>query len=222
MINTYKENINKLLAYYKEKQKLFSKIENERTNLYGTKPQDFVNLSPEERKEFNLKRATLYEQAQLARAQYLDADTAIKQNLKCLITTVGNMVLPHYIGNKIGEKTRQKIENEMRYYLPDINFRLFVDKKESELRFSISAFIIQGSITTINGTNKDKVFDIPEAIIKSPEFIEQSINETYMLKKEYYEEIKPKIEHILKEFKDKFPAAVKAGKVSFPNINIEA
>lgn len=230
MINTYKKKINTLLPYYKEKSTLFAKLREEYESLSKIKAVDFIKLSPTERKAHNIKRAELYEQSKLARARFTEADSAIRHNLKCLIATVGNMIIPRYIGMKVGEKTREKIENEMKYYLPDIcNFMLFVDKKEGKYSFTIGAFVIKGSTVHVNqraifeADKSDTVFDVPEAfVLESPELIERSIQESSLLEKEYYESVKPELEKILTALKEKYPVATKSGKIKFPDLNLNS
>lgn len=230
MINTYKKKINTLLPYYEEKSTQFVKLREEYESLSKIKAVDFIKLSPTERKAHNIKRAELYEQSELARARFTEADSAIRHNLKCLIATVGNMIIPRYIGMKVGEKTREKIENEMKYYLSDIcNFMLFVDKKEGKYSFTIGAFVIKGYTVHVNqraifeADKSDMVFDIPEAfVLESPELIERSIQESSLLEKEYYEAVKPELEKILKALKEKYPVATKSGKIKFPDLNLNS
>lgn len=228
MINTYKKKIKELLPYYEEKSTQFAKLREEYESLSKIKAVDFIKLSPTERKAHNIKRAELYEQSELARARVTKADSAIRHNLKCLIATVGNMIIPRYIGMKVGEKTRKKIENEMKYYLSDVcNFMLFIDKKEGKYSFTIGAFVIKGSTVHVNqravfeADKSDTVFDIPEAfVLESPELIERSIQESSLLEKEYYESVKPELEKILKALKEKYPVATKSGKFKFPDFNL--
>lgn len=228
MINTYKKKINTLLPYYEEKSTLFAKLREEYEDMSKIRAVDFIKLSPSERKAYNAKRAELYEQSELARARFLEANYAINYNLKCLLATVGNMIIPRYIGMKVGEKTKKKIENEMKYYLSDVcNFILLVDKEDGKYFFSISAFVIKGSIIHVNqrkifeAWKTDVVFGIPEAfVLESPELIEQSIQEASLLEKEYYESVKPELEKILETLKESYPAAVKSGKVKFPDLNL--
>lgn len=230
MINTYKKKIKEILPYYEEKSTQFVKLREEYESLSKIKAVDFVKLSPSERKAYNAKRAELYEQSELARARVTEADSAIRHNLKCLIATVGNMIIPRYIGMKVGEKTRKKIENEMKYYLSDIcNFMLFVDRKGGEYSFSIGAFVIKGSTVHVNqravfeADKSDTVFDIPEAfVLESPELIERSIQESSLLEKEYYESVKPELEKILTALKEKYPVATKSGKIKFPDLNLNS
>lgn len=230
MINTYKKKIKELLPYYEEKSTLFVKLREEYESLSKIKAVDFIKLSMPERKAHNIKRAELYEQSKLARARSTEADSAINHNLKCLIATVGNMIIPRYIGMRVGEKTRKKIEDEMKYYLSDIcHFLLSVDKKNRGYSFSIGAFVIKGSTVRVNqraifdADKEDTVFDIPEAfVLESPELIERSIQESSLLEKEYYESVKPELEKILKALKEKYPAAVKSGKIKFPDLNLNS
>lgn len=230
MINTYKKKINTLLPYYKEKSTQFAKLREEYESLSKIKAVDFVKLSMPERKAHNIKRAELYEQSELTRARLREAESAINHNLKCLIATVGNMIIPRYIGMKVGEKTRKKIENEMKYYLSDVcTFILLVDRKGGEYSFSVGAFVIQGSTIHVNqravveDDKSDVVFDIPEAfVLESPELIERSIQESSLLEKEYYESVKPELEKILKALKEKYPVATKSGKFKFPDLNLNS
>lgn len=230
MINIFKNKIKELLPYYEEKSTQFSKLREEYENMSKIKAVDFIKLSMPERKAHNIKRAELYEQSKLARARSTEADSAINHNLKCLIATVGNMIIPRYIGMKVGEKTRKKIEDEMKYYLSDIcHFILLVDRKGGEYFFSIGAFVIKGSTVHVNqravveDDKSDIVFDIPEAfVLESPELIESSIQESSLLEKEYYESVKPELEKILKALKEKYPVATKSGKFKFPDLNLNS
>lgn len=228
MIDTYKKKIKKLLPYYEEKSTLFSKLREEYESMAKISAVDFIKLSPTGRKEFHVKRAELYEQAQHEWARFNEANSAISHNLRCLLATVGNMIIPRYVGMRVGEKTRKKIENEMKYYLSDVcNFLLFVDKKDWGYFFSIGAFVIKGSTVHVNqravfeDDKADTVFDIPEEfVLESPELIERSIDESYLLEKEYYESVKPELEKILDELKERYPVAIKSGKIKFPDLNL--